>query len=99
MSSCKENPWDDSGGPGYLSRSFGMKPLRAFPRWGILFIDLLLCLIGLAVAYLLRFNFQVPGYEVDLLLPVLPIFLLIRLASFLVAGIQRVMVRHTGTED
>ncbi|MEO8590065.1 MAG: nucleoside-diphosphate sugar epimerase/dehydratase [Flavobacteriales bacterium] len=76
-----------------------MSTPRLFPRWGILVIDLVQCLIALAVAYLLRFNFQVPEHEVDLLLPVLPIFLAIRLATFLIAGTQRVMVRHTNTED
>ena len=76
-----------------------MRSPRLFPRWGILVIDLLLCLIALGAAYLLRFNFQVPPHEVDLLLPVLPIFLAIRLASLLIAGVQRVMVRHTSTED
>ena len=70
-----------------------------FPRWGILLIDLLLSVAALAVAYLLRFNFQVPQVEFDLLWPVLPLFLVVRLASFLIAGIQRVMVRHTNTED
>ncbi len=72
---------------------------RIFPRWGILLIDLVLCLVALAAAYLLRFNFNVPPHEVDLLLPVVPLFLLIRGASFLIAGIPRQMVRHTGTDD
>jgi FlaA1/EpsC-like NDP-sugar epimerase len=72
---------------------------RLFPRWGILLIDLVLCLVALASAYLLRFNFQVPQVEVDLLLPVLPIFLVVRGVSFLLAGVPRIMVRHTSTED
>ena len=62
-------------------------------------IDLVLCLVALAVAYLLRFNFQVPPHEVDLLLPMLPLFLAVRLASFLIAGTHRLMVRHTNTDD
>ncbi len=72
---------------------------RLFPRWGVLLIDLILCLMALAMGYLLRFNFNVPQHEVDLLLPVLPLFLGIRLASFLVAGTHRLMVRHTNTDD
>jgi FlaA1/EpsC-like NDP-sugar epimerase len=76
-----------------------MKKQRLFPRWGVLAVDLVQCLIALAAAYLLRFNFQVPPHEVALLLPVLPLFLGIRLASFLIAGTQRVMVRHTNTDD
>ncbi len=70
-----------------------------FPRWGVLVIDLCLCLVALSVAYLLRFNFQVPPREVTLLLPVLPVFLLVRGISFLVAGTPRLMVRHTNTDD
>lgn len=76
-----------------------MATVRLFPRWGILFIDLMLSVAALTAAYLLRFNFSVPAVEVDLLLPVLPIFLLIRLASFLIAGLPRIMVRHTNTDD
>ena len=72
---------------------------RLFPRWGVLAIDLVLSCMALASAYLLRFNFQVPQHEVDLLLPVLPLFLGIRLLSFLVFGIHRLMVRHTNTDD
>jgi len=76
-----------------------MKLPVLFPRWGVLLIDLVLCLMALATAYLLRFNFQVPGLEVDLLLPVLPVFLAVRAASFVLAGTHRLMVRHTSTED
>ncbi len=76
-----------------------MKQQRLFPRWGIVVLDLALCLIALSAAYLLRFNFHVPNVEVDLLLPVLPIFLLLRGASFLIAGLPRMMVRHTNTDD
>ncbi|MEZ4740469.1 MAG: nucleoside-diphosphate sugar epimerase/dehydratase [Flavobacteriales bacterium] len=76
-----------------------MKGPRLFPRWGILLIDLVLSVIALAVAYLLRFNFEVPQVEFDLLWPVFPLFLGVRLFSFLIAGIQRAMVRHTSTED
>ena len=70
-----------------------------FPRWGVVVVDLALCLVALGVAYLLRFNFSIPQHELDLLWPVLPFFLLVRLVSFLIAGIQRVMVRHTNTQD
>ncbi len=72
---------------------------RLFPRWGILVIDGALCLLALTAAYLLRFNFHVPAIEVDLLLPVLPIYLGVRLVSFLIAGLPRMMVRHTNTDD
>ncbi|MCB0787543.1 MAG: hypothetical protein KDC02_25400, partial [Flavobacteriales bacterium] len=59
---------------------------RTFPRWGILLIDLVLCLVALGGAYLLRFNFEVPRVEWALLKPVLPVYIAVRLASFLLAG-------------
>ncbi|HQW05297.1 MAG: polysaccharide biosynthesis protein [Flavobacteriales bacterium] len=76
-----------------------MKQTQLFPRWGIVVVDLLLSLVALAGAYQLRFNFQIPPVEVDLLLPVLPLYLAIRVGSFLIAGLPRMMVRHTNTDD
>lgn len=74
------------------------KPLLV-PRWAITLIDLAMCTVSLLAAYQLRFNFNVPQVEYDLLWPVLPIFLAVRLGWYLGFGIQRSMVRHTGTED
>ncbi|MBV6404848.1 MAG: polysaccharide biosynthesis protein [Flavobacteriales bacterium] len=76
-----------------------MERAKAIPRWAVLLVDLGLCLTALLAAYQLRFNFQVPSWEWALLWPVLPLYMLVRLGSFLVAGIQRGMVRHTGTDD
>lgn len=74
------------------------KPLL-LPRWTILLVDLAMCVVALLAAYQLRFNFSVPGYEYALLWPMLPVYLLVRSAWYLAFGIQRSMVRHTGTED
>ncbi|MBL7962515.1 MAG: polysaccharide biosynthesis protein [Flavobacteriales bacterium] len=71
----------------------------ALPRWVILLIDLGLCLVSLAGAYQLRFNFDVPGFEVRLALVALPVFLAVRLATFLVSGTHKAMVRYTSTSD
>lgn len=76
-----------------------MERAKAFPRWAVLLLDLGLCLTALVAAYQLRFNFRVPTLEWQLLGPVMPIYVAVRLGSFLLAGIQRGMVRHTGTED
>jgi FlaA1/EpsC-like NDP-sugar epimerase len=70
-----------------------------FPRWGIVLLDQVFCLIALAAAYQLRFNFQVPDTEYRLLWPMLPVYIGVRLAWYLALGIQRSMVRHTGTND
>ncbi|MCO6482501.1 MAG: polysaccharide biosynthesis protein [Flavobacteriales bacterium] len=69
------------------------------PRWTIVLIDLAMCLVSLLAAYQLRFNFSVPPVEYELLWPVLPLFIAVRLGWYLAFGIQRGMVRHTGTED
>lgn len=69
------------------------------PRWTITLIDLAMCTVALLAAYQLRFNFSVPNYEYRLLWPVFPVFLAVRLGWYLAFGIQRSMVRHTGTED
>ncbi len=62
-------------------------------------IDSVLCVLALLAAYQLRFNFQVPGYEYDLLWPILPIFLLVRAGSLMSARIHMGLVKHTSTED
>ena len=76
-----------------------MLSTRYLPRWTILLIDLALCLIALLAAYQLRFNFEVPASEYELLRPVLPVFALVRLATLWGARIHRGLVKHTSTED
>ena len=72
---------------------------RYLPRWAILLIDTALCLLALLSAYQLRFNFNVPGYEYDLLWRVLPVFLLVRGGSLFAARVHLAQVKHTSTED
>lgn len=69
------------------------------PRWAIALFDLFLCLLSLYAAYLLRFDFDIPAHEVDLLKPVLPVFAAVRLAWYLGFGVHRGMVRYTSTAD
>jgi FlaA1/EpsC-like NDP-sugar epimerase len=76
-----------------------MASQRLMPRWAITVIDMAMCALSLFSAYQLRFNFNVPDYEYALLLPALPLFFGVRLIWHLAAGIQRSMVRHTGTDD
>ncbi len=72
---------------------------RYLPRWTILLIDTALCAFALLVAYQLRFNFQVPAHEYELLWPILPAFLLVRAGSLWAARIHMGLVKHTSTED
>ncbi len=62
-------------------------------------MDLLLCLVALAVAYLLRFNFRFRRSNWTCFGRCSRSSLLVRLVSFLMAGIHAHMVRHTNTED
>ncbi len=49
-----------------------MAAARLLPRWVVLLIDLAMCVVALLAAYQLRFNFDVPAHECELLWPVLP---------------------------
>ncbi len=72
---------------------------RYIPRWMILVIDTLLCVLALLAAYQLRFNFDVPAHEYALLWPMLPVFLLVRAGSLGAMRIHQGLVKHTSTED
>lgn len=76
-----------------------MAASRYLPRWMILVIDSVLCVVALLAAYQLRFNFDVPGHEYALLRPMLPLFLLVRTGSLGLMRIHMSLVKHTSTED
>ena len=67
-------------------------------RWLVLSIDLLLVSISFVIAYFIRFSasFQ---FEVTQLWKQLPIVIVISLASFLLVGSYKGIVRHTGIGD
>ncbi|CAN5317140.1 nucleoside-diphosphate sugar epimerase/dehydratase [soil metagenome] len=69
------------------------------PRWIVLLIDLAIVLAGTAIAYLLRFDFSIPDYE----MPGLPVAFLtifiVRLTSFLIAKIPWAVVRYMSQRD
>ncbi len=95
---------EQSGEPGYFRppRLVGVEHMavpRYLPRWMILVIDTALCVLALLAAYQLRFNFQVPNHEYELLWPMLPVFLLVRAGSLAAARIHKGLVKHTSTED
>ena len=69
------------------------------PRCAVALIDLCFFLLALLAAYALRFDFHIPSWEFDLLKPVLPVFIAVRMAWYFGAGVQRSMVRYTSTSD
>jgi FlaA1/EpsC-like NDP-sugar epimerase len=73
---------------------------RITPRWIVLTVDVIVCLVSLHLAYLVRFNFSIPQIEIDLYLKyVLPLVIFVRLISFLFVKSYAGIVRYTGLED
>ena len=70
------------------------------PRWIVLIIDVFICAASTIIAYLLRFNFEIPENEkVGELTQIVQLVVGIRLVSFLVAGTYAGIVRYTGLHD
>lgn len=71
------------------------------PRWIIFFIDVAISVFSLAFAYLLRFDFV--NFPVDEEFPVLkislPVFLVVRMATFYFGKTYQGIVRYTSTQD
>ena len=79
-------------------------PKKNTPRWVIFSIDLLLCLVALATAYLIRFDFinidiRVIDKEWETLKLALPIYLLVRALSFVFGKTYAGIIRYTSTQD
>lgn len=69
------------------------------PRWIIFTIDLGICLFSLLLAYLLRFNFQIPDEYIASFVYVFPFLLSLRIASFFIFKTYSGIIRYTSTID
>ena len=70
------------------------------PRWIVLIIDVFICVASTIIAYLLRFNFEIPENEkVGELTQIVQLVVTVRLVSFLIAGTYAGIVRYTGLRD
>lgn len=74
-------------------------PNQNVPRWIIFLIDTGLVFGAFFAAYLLRFEFDIPSHEVGPLLFALPIFMMVRILSFLIGRTYAGIIRYTGTQD
>jgi len=74
-------------------------PEQNVPRWIIFLIDSSLVFVSLLAAYMLRFEFTLPAVEVGPLLFAFPIFMIVRLVSFLIGKTYTGIIRYSGTED
>ena len=72
---------------------------RSAPRSFILLIDLLIISFSVMLAYLLRFNFNIPEKELLLLPYALLVFIVIRGLSFLITKSFSGIIRYTETQD
>lgn len=69
------------------------------PRWLIFLIDILIVGFSVLLAYMVRFNFQVPEIELRQWPMVFSIVLGVRALSFIVAKTYAGIIRYTSTED
>ncbi len=74
-------------------------PNRNVPRWIILLIDTFIVLVSFFAAYMLRFEFSIPEIEIVPLLFALPLFMVVRITSFLIGRTYAGIIRYTGTTD
>ncbi len=74
-------------------------PNQNVPRWIIFLIDTFIVLVSLFSAYMLRFEFSIPAVEIGPLLFALPIYMVIRILSFMVGKTYAGIIRFTGTQD
>jgi FlaA1/EpsC-like NDP-sugar epimerase len=72
---------------------------KNMPSWVIFVIDILIVAFSITLAVLLRFNFNIPEKEVELIVPVLPYYFLVRILLFLIGKPYRGIVRYTSTKD
>ena len=69
------------------------------PRWLIFLIDLFIVSCSVMLAYLLRFNFSIPGSELKPLPMIFGSIVIIRAGSFIIARSYAGIIRYTSTSD
>jgi FlaA1/EpsC-like NDP-sugar epimerase len=69
------------------------------PRWFIFLLDLLIATSAVILAYLLRFNFDIPPSELKPLPQILLYMALVRSVSFVIARSYAGIIRYTSTGD
>lgn len=73
--------------------------MQNMPRWLIFTIDISIVPFSIVLAYLLRFNFQIPAHEIQSWKYVFPFIIFIRALSFVIAKTYSGIIRYTSTED
>ncbi|MEE4196595.1 MAG: nucleoside-diphosphate sugar epimerase/dehydratase [Bacteroidales bacterium] len=74
-------------------------PKSYTPRWIVFLIDLFICAISISLAFLLRFNFDIPQPYFDSLNFIIPFVLFIRSITFLIFRTYAGIIRYSGAKD
>ncbi|MEP7265407.1 MAG: nucleoside-diphosphate sugar epimerase/dehydratase [Bacteroidota bacterium] len=74
-------------------------PERHIPRLIIFAADIAVCCFSLFIAYLLRFNFQLPAYEIASFKYVFPLVIVVRASTFYLFKTYAGIIRYTSTRD
>ena len=69
------------------------------PRWIIFLLDTVIISISLVIAFLLRFNFNIPKNELDKLPRALLIAVIVRTLSFIISRSYAGIIRYSSTRD
>ena len=69
------------------------------PRWVIFSIDLIVCAVALVLAYMLRFNFALPVWEVEVLPEKVLYVLIVKGAMFILFRTYLGLIRYTSIYD
>lgn len=72
---------------------------RNTPRWIVFLIDIFICFLSVIIAYLLRFDFNIPQSDLILLPFVIPFIIFVRALSFVVGRTYSSIVRYTSSKD
>ncbi|MCC6600568.1 MAG: polysaccharide biosynthesis protein [Crocinitomicaceae bacterium] len=74
-------------------------PSKNTPRWIIFTIDVSICILAYSIAYLVRFEFAPPPLEIELAKAFFPLFISVRILSFILGSTYSGIIRYTGTQD
>ncbi len=69
------------------------------PRWLIFLIDILVVVFAIFIAYMVRFNFNVPPDQIKQWPQVFSIIIGVRALSFIISKTYAGIIRYTSTED
>ncbi|MGC9374473.1 MAG: polysaccharide biosynthesis protein [Bacteroidales bacterium] len=74
-------------------------PKSYTPRWIVFLIDLFICAISISLAFLLRFNFDIPQPYFNSLNFIIPFVLFVRSVTFLIFRTYAGIIRYSGAKD